>query len=177
MSFYQTPANIFNPIADSGLCEGRVLLPLGSSRVLEDALKSAGVSEIITAPDEFSYLKNEWWNQLPPFDWCVAITQGLGSTLDWVIEPGYELSKRGLIVLDRLTFLEPTRKRQDFLTSKRLTSLIVLNPRPEFRADQKKSKDSVTSAWFVFDKTADLNKGTNIEYAVSWQRPRSFLGK
>jgi len=73
-----------------------------------------------------------------------------------------------------LTFLEPTRDRSDFLTSKPLSNLIILNPRPKFRADQTKSKDSVTSAWFVFSKTHDRKDGTNIEYEVSWQRPRSF---
>jgi len=55
--------------------------------------------------------------------------------------------------------------------------MIVLNPRPEFRADQRKSKDSVTSAWFVYDKTKNQTIGTNIYFDVSWQRPKSFFKK
>lgn len=174
MTFYQTPEHVFNPIAERRICEGRVVLPLAGSDVLYESLTREGVTDIIKADDEDCYLDPQWWKSLDEFDWCVAVTQGFGKTVDWVIEPGYELAKKGLIILDRLTFLEPTRTRENFLTTKRLSNLIVLNPRPIFRADQKKSKDSVTSAWFVFRKDDHTNKETKVEYAVSWQRPRSF---
>jgi len=63
-------------------------------------------------------MDRDWWSKLPEFDWAVAVTQGVGKTVDWVLEPSYELAKEGLVILDRLTFLEPTRDRSDFLTSK-----------------------------------------------------------
>ena len=107
--------------------------------------------------------------------WTLAITQGVRDNVQWIIEPGYELASRGLIILDRLTFLEPTRTRSTFLLEKSLSNLIVLNPRPIFRADQSKTKDSVTSAWMVYDKAKPTDKGTNIDFDVSWQRPKSFL--
>ena len=44
----------------------------------------------------------------------MAITQGVRENIQWVIEPGFELANRGLIILDRLTFLEPTRARSEF---------------------------------------------------------------
>jgi hypothetical protein len=84
------------------------------------------------------------------------------------------MAEKGLIVLDRVSFLEPTRKRVDFLQKTTLSNLIILNPRPEFRADQRKSKDSVTSAWFVFDGSDSTNKGTTIDFDVNWQRPKLF---
>lgn len=175
MSFYTVPNYIFNPIADRNICEGRIVLPLDATGELKEQLNKCGLTNIINASDETSYMDRDWWSKLPEFDWAVAITQGVGKTADWVLEPSYELAKKGLVILDRLTFLEPTRDRSNFLTSKPLSNLIILNPRPKFRADQTKSKDSVTSAWFVFSKTHDCKDGTNIEYEVSWQRPRSFI--
>lgn len=172
MAFYCTPKYLFNPIAERGICTGKVVLPLHPHDELESQIRQAGINDIIVAPDEQSFLDQEWWKSLPAYDWTVAVTQGIGKTLDWVIEPGYQMANKGLIMLDRITFLEPTRNREDFLLDKPLTNLIVLNPRPEFRADQNKSKDSVTSAWYVFRKDVNPNQGTNVEYAVSWQRPK-----
>lgn len=150
-------------------------MPLCPTEALEEQVKKAGVANTICAPDEEAYLDIEWWRGLAGFDWCVAVTQGVGRTVDYVIDPGLQLAKRGLIILDRLTFLEPTHKRRNFLTESPLSELIILNPRPEFRSDQLKAKDSVTSAWFVFDKLKNPKEATKIEYAVSWQRPRALL--
>lgn len=177
MDFYRVPNNIFNPISDRGLCDGRIVLPIDAKGELKDQLESAGYTDIIRANDTCDHLDIKWWKALPEFDWTIAITQGLKNNLEWILEPGYELANKGLIVLDRITFLEPTRARSDFLKSKPLSNMIVLNPRPEFRADQRKSKDSVTSAWFVYDKTKNQTIGTNIYFDVSWQRPKSFFKK
>lgn len=177
MDFYQTPKDIFNPIAGKGICKGTVVLPFSDSEVLAESLAKEGVTNVICAPDEVSYMDREWWESLPAFDWCVAVTQGRGKSVEWVLEPGIALANRGLILLDRLTFLEPTNSRKDFLTTTPLSHLVVLNPRPDFRSDQIKRKDSVTSAWFVFDKTTNPNQGTKIEYAVCWQRPGTFSSK
>jgi hypothetical protein len=173
MSFYQVPNNIFNPIAERKLCPGRVVLPSDNAGQLKTQLISWGYTDCISAPHDISYLELQWWKSLPAFDWTVAITQGK-QELDWILEPGFELAKKGLIILDRLTFLEPTRGRADFLKSKPLSNIIVLNPRPVFRADQRNTKDSVTSAWYVFNKAKPRNKETKIDFDVSWQRPKSF---
>ena len=174
MTFYRTPKDIFNPIADRQLCVGSVVNPLAPCEIFHTQLETAGITKIISAPDDQAYLDTDWWRSLPEFDWCVAITQGTSRTIEWIIEPAWELANRGLIILDRLTFLEPTRTRRDFLSEATLSNLIILNPRPEFRNDDLKAKDSVTSAWFVFDKLAKDKQQTKIEYAVSWQRPGSF---
>ena len=156
---------------------GRIVLPLDTDGQLEAQLKSMGHSDCIRANSDTDYLDTSWWRNLPDFDWTVAITQGVRENIQWVIEPGFELANRGLIILDRLTFLEPTRSRSEFLLEKPLSNLIVLNPRPVFRADQGKTKDSVTSAWMVYDKAKSTDRGTNIDFDVSWQRPKSFLQK
>ena len=176
MSFYQVPDFIFNPIASRDLCKGRVLLPLDPEGRLEQQIRECGVTEFITPSDAEDYMDPMWWKYYEGnFDWTVAITQGIESTqrLDYIIKPGYEFASEGLVVLDRITFLEPTRNRVKFLTDKPLSNLIVLNPRPEFRADQNKSKDSVTSAWYVFGKN-NPDKKSRIEFDVNWQRPNVF---
>ena len=175
MSFYKVPTNIFNPIAEKKICEGRVVLPTDLFGELQSQLHSCGITECFIPTNDTDYLDPSWWKSLPEFDWTVAITQGVRENIQWVIEPGFELANRGLIILDRLTFLEPTRARSEFLLKKPLSNLIVLNPRPIFRADQGKTKDSVTSAWMVYDKAKPKDKGTNIDFDVSWQRPKSFL--
>ena len=171
------PDNIINPITEKNLVSGRIVLPLDTDGQLEFQLKSMGHSNCIRADNDTDYLDTSWWKNLPDFDWTLAITQGVRENIQWVIEPGFELAHRGLIILDRLTFLEPTRARSGFLLEKPLSNLIVLNPRPIFRADQGKTKDSVTSAWLVYDKTKPTDRGTNIDFDVSWQRPKSFLQK
>ena len=174
MSFYKVPQQILNPILNLEIISGKVVLPTDLEGCLEKQLKNAGVCDTIRASDFSNHIEKDWWQKLPVFDWTIAITQGMGDTLDWVLDPGYELAQRGLIILDRLTFLEPTRKRVDFLRKRPLSNLVILNPRPEFRADQKKAKDSVTSAWFIFDKLKANDKHTNINFDVNWQRPQPF---
>ena len=175
MSFYRVPDNIINPITEKNLVSGRIVLPLDTDGQLEAQLNSLGHTDCVRANSDTDYLDASWWKNLPDFDWTLAITQGVRDNVQWIIEPGYELASRGLIILDRLTFLEPTRTRSTFLLEKSLSNLIVLNPRPIFRADQSKTKDSVTSAWMVYDKAKPTDKGTNIDFDVSWQRPKSFL--
>lgn len=174
MGFYRVPDQILNPIVDLKILSGRVVLPTDYDGHLEKQIREAGIKDIYRAVDPIEHTDKSWWSSLPEFDWTVAITQGISETLDWILYPGYELSKSGLIILDRITFLEPTRKRINFLESTSLSNLIILNPRPEFRADQRKAKDSVTSAWFVFDKTKTPSKDTNINFDVNWQRPQPF---
>lgn len=174
MSFYQVPQQILNPVFDLKILSGKIVLPTDLEQGLAKQLICAGYDDLVSADDYSNHIDRSWWQSLPPFDWTIAITQGMGESIDWILEPGYELSRKGLIVLDRITFLEPTRKRFNFLQKRPLSNLVILNPRPEFRADQRKSKDSVTSAWFVYNKESSASKDTNINFDVNWQRPQPF---
>jgi len=49
MDFYRVPNNIFNPISDRGLCDGRIVLPIDAKGELKDQLESAGYTDIIRA--------------------------------------------------------------------------------------------------------------------------------
>lgn len=174
MSFYHVPAQILNPLLTRDLLSGSIVLPTDVDGQLEAQLRENGFNTITRATDITQHTDLTWWSTLPKFHWAVAITQGNTSTLDWILTPGYEMAEKGLIVLDRLSFLEPTRKRVDFLQDATLSNLIILNPRPEFRADQRKAKDSVTSAWYVFDRSDKNSGGTIIDFDVNWQRPKLF---
>ena len=174
MSFYQVPNFIFNPIAQRQLCKGSILLPTDYTGELAEELKRCGLSETRSNSQENVVQDPEWWLQHKnDVDWVVAITQGLKENTDWVTDYGLTVARKGVCLLDRITFLEPTRKREAFLKPSALTNLIILSPRPSFRADGKQLKDSVTSAWFVFQKEGAANVKTEIDFEVGWQRPKS----
>jgi hypothetical protein len=61
--------------------------------------------------------------------------------------------KGGIALLLRLTFLEPTKKREKFLDEDPPNTIIVL-PRTSFTGDGK--SDSVTCAWMVWHDLSDI---------------------
>ena len=84
----------------------------------------------------------EWTITNPPF-----------SLVDTIVPLAFENSKRGAIVLLRMSWIEQCETRRDWLFENvdRLRFFIPVNPRIKFRTDVSGS-DSVTCAWFVFDK-------------------------
>jgi hypothetical protein len=175
MSFYQVPSFIFNPIAKRQLCKGSILLPTDFTGELEQELHRQGLVDTCGNNLEAAIQDPEWWLQYQnEVDWVVAITQGLKENTEWIIDYGLTVARKGVCLLDRITFLEPTRKRELFLKASSLTNLIILSPRPCFRADGKQLKDSVTSAWFVFQKGGAADIKTEIDFEVGWQRPKSI---
>ncbi|MGE0450872.1 MAG: hypothetical protein AB7Q29_14965 [Vicinamibacterales bacterium] len=65
---------------------------------------------------------------------------------------GFERCERALILLNRITWLEPTEDRGDWLEEHPPTSTIVL-PRWNFRTvDGKGGSDSAPPAWFIWAK-------------------------
>ena len=110
-------------------------------------------------------------------DWLICVTQGMRQKREWVMQAATTLPKQGFCFLDRITLLEPTRTRRRFLNTYPLQNLIVLSPRPAFRADNKQQKDSVTSAWFVFCTNRANEKNTEIDYALNWHRPMGLHGE
>lgn len=169
------PKFIFNPIAAEGICQGRILLPTDFDGQLAEQLKGHGIKNLITVDNKEAIQDPEWWlSHKDNVDWVVAITQGMGELTDWVTDYGLEVASKGICLLDRITFLEPTRRRELFLVNSSLTNLKILSPRPSFRADGKQLKDSVTSAWFIFQRVGAADVSTNVDFEVGWQRPKSL---
>ena len=82
--------------------------------------------------------KPDWTITNPPFNDAFRI-----------LTAAYEHSQYGVCFLLRLSFLEPTYDRQNFLMAHPPTQLIVL-PRISFTGDGK--TDSVTAAWMIWEK-------------------------
>jgi len=99
------------------------------------------------------------------YDW--VITNPPYKEAKKIIPLAYKYAKKGIAMLLRLSYLEPTKNRADFLKNTPLTKLIIVNPRPRFRNDTN-STDSVTSAWFVWEKDLTNVKNTQIIYETNW---------
>lgn len=152
-----------------------VLLPFDPQGALEKQVRKAKVDEVIVNTCEENIVDLDWWaTQKNQVDWVVAITQGMKDYTKWITECGLQAARKGVCILDRLTFLEPTRAREDFLQNSSLTNLKILSPRPSFRADGTNAKDPVTSAWFVFQKPGAAQVNTCIDFEVSWHRPQDL---
>ena len=168
--FYKVPDRIFNPVKQRDLIDGNILIVNDPTGQLSKQVDDDGI-QIISASIE-DLIEGTFWANCPKIDWMICITQGLGKKTELIIDVGCSVAKKGFCLLDRLSFLEPTRGRESLLTSKTLRNLIVLSPRPSFRADSKQLKDSMTSAWFVFQTESNTTFDTNIEFAIHWDRPQ-----
>lgn len=174
-NFYRVPRYIFDPIRKSGLISGAILLPYDPEHALKKQIGNTISSDIIVNTCEENLVDLDWWSQQKDkVDWVIAITQGMKEYTKWVTECGLQVARKGVCVLDRLTFLEPTRAREEFLQDASLTNIKILSPRPSFRADGTNSKDPVTSAWFVFQKPGAAQVNTQIDFEVGWHRPKDL---
>ena len=170
MNFYKVPDYIFNPIADRKICSGNVLVVADPASSLTNQVKKQQGLNVLRSEGN-DEPNPEYWKGLKDIDWVVAITQGSKYTHNYVLEYGIQCATQGVIVLDRIALLEPVQSRRGFLTRNHLSNLIILNPRPVFRADGNTLKASMTSAWFVFKRVGAVQGKTNIEFEVGWQRP------
>lgn len=113
--------------------------------------------------------KRDFWTQLlrehGRLEW--VITNPPYKLAPQIVANAYGYARRGVAMLLRLSFAEPCQNRLGFLTSFPPTALIVAgNPRPSFRPDG--GTDSVTTAWFIWDKRADPCMGFITNQANKW---------
>lgn len=100
--------------------------------------------------------KKESWGIIKPLgiDWVV--TNPPFSLAPAILPLAFEHCRKGVIFLLRLSYLEPCKDRSKWLkaNSRKHSNLIVINPRINFM-DDKNGTDSVTSAWFIWQKNYD----------------------
>ena len=117
----------------------------------------------------YDVIEKQFWDRIicdtvitnPPFNVAAKI---LENALDVVDE---------VVMLLRLSYLEPTKDRKLILNSYKdnLVKVIPISPRPKFRNDTKGS-DSVTVAWFIWNKKFSWNKlGINypFDFITDWK--------
>ena len=169
--FYKVPKNIFSPVASRNLISGSILVVNDSEKELTNQINKIETKEVYTSTLD-QIVDYDFWKNHSEIDWVVGITQGLKDKTEWVTDCGLSVAKKGVCILDRITFLEPTRQRSAILESQTLKNIIILSPRPSFRADSRKLKDSVTSAWFIFSKEKTTSQETKIDFDINWDRPK-----
>lgn len=165
--FYNLPSGVVKALTEKHSISGPVLAPYDPLHLLTDNLKKENIQTTVNENEENLY-DSKWWSSLKPqnFAWTTAVTIGSNEYNQYILEYGLEIAQEGLIILDRLSFLEPAQKRRKFLEKNTITKMIVLSPRPKFRSIGS-TRDSVTACWFVFEKNKP-KQSTEIIYALDW---------
>lgn len=164
-NYYELPSRIASPLKLIIDADEKLLVPRDPK--LADQLRDLGFeAEAHEGTDHV--FETSWWRERDQkFDWVVANTTGLKEEQQYVLDYGIAVAKQGLIILDRLSFLEPVRSRKKFLLNNKLSNLMILSPRPRFSSISS-ARDSVTSAWLVFRKPQDWLDGANLHFALDW---------
>ena len=163
--FYQLPRGIVKALIQDQKLEGTVFVPLDRQETLSKQFKDEGF-EVDSNEDPEALYREDFWIKAP--DYVICATVGDAQLADSVCNLGLIIAKKAVIILDRITFLEPVRKRREFLEASKCSNMIVLNPRPQYRV-MGTTKDSVTSCWFTFRRKEHWADGTHISYAVDWE--------
>lgn len=98
-----------------------------------------------------------WWDTFPVVDWVVTNPPYTTGVLEKVLEASLAYVRHGVAMLLRLSAMEPVIKRgtrghilQSYADCMRYL-MPFSDPRPRYDRT-KKGTDSVTTAWFVWDK-------------------------
>jgi hypothetical protein len=168
--FYSIPKGVTHALIKHTFIQGTVLVPNDPLGVLTDQLRSHNYT--VTQNNDKDNLTNPiWWvnEKAKGHDWVVASTLGSDPENEYILEYGIQIARCGIAVLDRLSFIEPVAKRRDFLLKNKLSNMVVLSPRPKFRA-LGSTRDSVTACWFVFQRPETWHDGTQVTFGLNWDR-------
>lgn len=159
--FYPTPAWATEELLKRVLIQGRVFECCVGDGAMSSVLeKEPGVSvfvndidiRTVTADLHGDAASYPFWSKIDLTigrpDWVV--TNPPFSHAMEILSNAYVYAKRGVAMLLRLSFLEPTEDRGEFLNKYPPDNLIVL-PRISFTGDGK--TDSVTCAWMIWEKS------------------------
>jgi len=91
--------------------------------------------------------RTEAWERFPKVDW--VITNPPFNSAMTILKLAHRHARFGVIFLLRLSFMEPTKERESWLSQNPPARQIIL---PRWSYKQNGSTDSVTTAWFVWNK-------------------------
>lgn len=159
--FYPTPKPITRQLMQKNLVNGIVLEPCAGHNAISDVMDTQGNTESVFSTDILWPLTADrttndatdpqYWIESPKVDWVV--TNPPFSVAEKIIPLAYEHADRGIAFLLRLSYLEPCNGRKLWLKqhANQMKRVMIVSPRIRFRSDTKGS-DSVTCAWFIWDK-------------------------
>jgi len=169
--YYTPSAQLTKVLLDNVKITGSVLEPCCGQKDISFVLEKENLNVISTDLDmgaQYDANFQTYWDSiLHPIDWVITNPPYIQPTCQNIIEKAFEKAQIGIAMLLRLTYLEPCSNRSQFLQNYPLSDLLILNPRPKFRAD-KKGSDNTTVAWFVWKKTNSDH--TNIKYITKWNK-------
>ena len=166
--FYPTEARVTQALIARERISGLVLEPCAGQGHISKELKRLNYTVVendITWPGGWDAASWEDWRSWDYPMW--TITNPPFNQATPILQNAYTHSIIGVAMLLRMTYLEPCKDRAEWLIKHPPTRLIILNPRPRFRADTK-GQDSVTVAWFVWRKD-DKSGNTKIDFANDWK--------
>lgn len=161
MDFYETSQEVVDALVKHYLKgtfkrEAQILEPCCGDGAIVKALQASGFADVLAndldstreAHSHYDARHHTWWGPHgvsgphlvvtnPPFNQAFGILKNLKPQVGAVA------------LLLRLTFLEPTKERGEWLAKNPPQKVIVL-PRYSFTGDGK--TDSVTCAWMIWDK-------------------------
>lgn len=102
------------------------------------------------------------WQRLPDADWVISIPPYTMAPI--IIPLAYEKVKKGIIMLLKLSYLEPYQDRVEWLVEQPPTKLICI---PRILSAKKRDIDSIALAWFVWLK----------DPSIKTRQPFTFMGE
>jgi hypothetical protein len=139
------------------LLNGLVLEPCAGEGAISNYLKQNFPNILLETNDidttkkvNLNYDCRELLKNRQHYDWI--ITNPPFNLANDIIPLAYERANKGIIMLLRLSYLEPCNNRKDWL-NKHPPNILVINKRVSFTGNGK--SDSCTTAWFVWLKNSD----------------------
>jgi len=179
---YPSESAMVSHLLDKEVLSGTVLEPCAGAGNFASPLRAAGL-DVITNDIDKKYQCDYHYNALSTTLWRVALCDWVvtnppydAKTLYRILNLSFRYSRKGVAMLLRLTANEPVIKRgsRGKLLQRYADNLRYLMtfsaPRPSFTGDGK--TDSVTTAWFVWDKDFSWKaKGMRspFQYIVNWR--------
>ncbi len=166
--YYDIPPGVISALTKNTYIQGKIFVPWDPQRSLTTHLSEHGF-DVTSNDNEENLYSQQWWHYQKQFgyDWTICSTLGLKESKNYVLTYGLEVAKEGIAILDRLSFLEPVESRRDFLLVHKMSQMVILSPRPRYSVVTS-ARDSMTSAWFLFQHPDKWRDMTQIIYAVNW---------
>lgn len=151
---HQLLANLEFPLGGTCLecCSGEGVI----ARVLREAGLAVITNDIDPSQPADYHLdatQSESWHQLPQADWI--ITNPPYNQAPLIIPLAYEHARKGIIMLLRISWLEPCNNRAGWLAD-HLPSKIISIPRISFTGDRR--TDSASTPWYCWLKDEALKR-------------------